>query len=457
MAHETGLIVIGGGLAGTEAAWQAAQAGIAVTLYEMRPRRMTPAHVSDRLAELVCSNSLGSDLPDRAPGLLKTELRTLGSLLIRCAEKAAVPAGGALAVDREVFAREVTGAIESHPLITLVREEVTTIPPTPCIIASGPLTADTLAGQIAVLAGQQSLYFYDAIAPIITADSIDLNIAYRANRYGRGDELSEDGGDYLNCPLNAEQYQAFVTALLEAPSEPIHQFEREDPHFFESCLPIEQMARRGEKALAFGPMRPAGLRDPRTGRWPHAVVQLRRDNVAGTLYNIVGFQTNLHYGDQERVLRMIPGLQNAEFVRLGEMHRNTFINSPTLLDPTLQYRTRPDLFFAGQITGVEGYAGNIATGLLAGLNAAQQLRGQPLITLPPTTMLGALCHYVTHAAPGNFQPMKANYGLLPALPEASRPHGKRERAEAYNARASADLAECLRAANFVQTADTISR
>ena len=455
MIHE--LTVIGGGLAGTEAAWQAAQAGIPVALYEMRPRRMTPAHVSDRLAELVCSNSLGSDLPDRAPGLLKTELRTLGSLLIRCAETAAVPAGGALAVDRELFAREVTAAIECHPLIRVVREEVTEIPSTPCIIASGPLTADALARQIAVLAGQESLYFYDAIAPIVTVDSVDMDIAYRANRYGKGDATSEDGGDYLNCPLNGDEYHAFVAALLEAPSEPIHQFEREDPHFFESCLPIEQMARRGEKALAFGPMRPAGLRDPKTGRWPYAVVQLRRDNVAGTLYNIVGFQTNMHYGDQERVLRMIPGLQNAEFVRLGEMHRNTFINAPTLLDATLQYRTRSDLFFAGQITGVEGYAGNIATGLLAGVNAARWLKGQPLITLPPTTMLGALCHYVTHAESDRFQPMKANYGLMPPLPDDARPHGKRDRAEAHNARASADLTECLDAANYAQTETSVMR
>ncbi|MHB8629370.1 MAG: methylenetetrahydrofolate--tRNA-(uracil(54)-C(5))-methyltransferase (FADH(2)-oxidizing) TrmFO [Aggregatilineales bacterium] len=433
------LIVIGGGLAGTEAAWQAAQAGIAVTLYEMRPHRKTPAHVTDRLAELVCSNSLGSDLPDRAPGLLKAELRRLGSLLIRCAEAAAVPAGGALAVDRDKFAQEVSSAIESHPLIRVVREEVTDIPSTPCIVATGPLTAPTLAGKIAALAGQEYLYFYDAIAPIVTGDSIDLSIAYRANRYGRGED---DGGDYVNCPMTREQYEQFVAALIEAPSEPIHQFEREDPHFFEGCLPIEQLARRGEKALAFGPMRPAGLTNPRTGRWPYAVVQLRQDNVAGTLYNVVGFQTNLHYGDQERVLRMIPGLQNAEFVRLGEMHRNTFINAPTLLLPTLQYRTRADLFFAGQITGVEGYAGNIATGLLAGLNAARLLHGQTPITLPPTTMLGALCHYVTHAEPGHFQPMKANYGLLP--PPETRAHSKHDRAEWANARAFADLEACLR-------------
>ncbi len=428
------LIVIGGGLAGTEAAWQAAQAGIRVALFEMRPRRMTPAHVTGNLAELVCSNSLGSDLPDRAPGLLKAELRRLGSLLLRCAEVAAVPAGGALAVDRERFAQEVTTAIEGHPLIRLVREEVDTIPQSPCIIATGPLTADALARDIAALAGQEYLFFYDAIAPVVTGESIDLTYAYRANRY---DKAGDSDGDYINCPLDRQQYERFVAELVAAESMPVHNFEREDPHFFEGCLPIEQLARRGEKSLAFGPMRPAGLTDPRTGRWPYAAVQLRQDNIAGTLYNIVGFQTNLRYGDQERILRMIPGLENAEFVRMGEMHRNTFINSPVLLAPTLQYKQRANLFFAGQITGVEGYAGNIATGLLAGINAARLLNGQPLWTLPQTTMLGGLCHYVTHAAPGNFQPMKANYGILPPLDERSR--GKRERAQAHTDRSLADL------------------
>jgi len=434
--HE--VTVIGGGLAGTEAAWQAAQAGLSVTLYEMRPQKKTPAHITGNLAELVCSNSLGSDLPDRAPGLLKNELRRLGSLLIRCAETAAVPAGGALAVDRERFAYEVTSALESHPLIQIVREEVTHIPPTPCIIASGPLTAEALASAIAGLAGQEYLYFYDAIAPIVSGDSIDMSIAYRASRYERGED---DEGDYINCPMNKDEYDQFVAALVQAPSQPIHQFEREDPHFFEGCLPIEQLARRGDKSLAFGPMRPVGLIDPRTGRRPYAVVQLRQDNIAGTLYNIIGFQTNLHYGDQERVLRMIPGLQNAEFERMGEMHRNTFINAPTLLEPTLQYRTRADLFFAGQITGVEGYAGNIATGLLAGVNMAHALKHEPLWTLPPTTMLGALCHYVTHAEAGHFQPMKANYGILPPLED--RPRGKRERAQAYSERSLNDLAAFL--------------
>lgn len=428
------LIVVGGGLAGTEAAWQAAESGIMTTLYEMRPRRSTPAHVTGNLAELVCSNSLGSDLPDRAPGLLKNELRRLNSLLIRCAEQAAVPAGGALAVDRERFAAAVTNAIENHPRIRLIREEVAAIPAQPCIIASGPLTADALAQDIARLAGQEYLYFYDAIAPVVSGESINLDVAFRASRYDRGED---EAGDYINCPMTREEYERFVEALLQAETIPLHDFEREDPKFFEGCLPIEQIARRGKDSLAFGPMRPVGLKDPRTGRRPYAVVQLRQDNLAGTLYNIVGFQTNLRYGDQERVLRLIPGLENAEFIRMGHMHRNTFINAPMLLEPTMQYRQRADLFFAGQITGVEGYVGNIGTGLLAGLNAARLLQGQPLITLPQTTMLGALCHYVTHAAPGDFQPMKANYGIMPPLDQP--PHSRRERAQAYSARALADL------------------
>jgi methylenetetrahydrofolate--tRNA-(uracil-5-)-methyltransferase len=428
------LIVIGGGLAGTEAAWQAAEAGLDVVLYEMRPQRTTPAHVTSNLAELVCSNSLGSDLPDRAPGLLKNELRRLNSLLIRSAEKASVPAGGALAVDRDRFADEVTTALENHPRIRIVRAEVTSIPTTPCIIASGPLTADALAREIAQLAGQEYLYFYDAIAPVVSGESINMDVAFKASRYGRGED---DEGDYINCPLNRDEYERLVEALLTAETIPLHDFEREDPRFFEGCLPVEQIAKRGKDSLAFGPMRPVGIRDPRTGRRPHAVLQLRQDNLAGTLYNMVGFQTNLRYGEQDRVFRLIPGLENAEFIRHGHMHRNTFINAPTLLYPTMQYRQRPDLFFAGQITGVEGYVGNIGTGLLAGINAARALRGEPLLTLPPTTMLGALCHYVTHAEPGDFQPMKANFGILPSLD--SPPRGKRERAQAYSARALADL------------------
>lgn len=434
----TELIVVGGGLAGTEAAFQAAEQGIKVSLYEMRPKRSTPAHRTGDLAELVCSNSLGSDLPDRAPGLLKNELRRMNSLLMRCAQKASVPAGGALAVDREKFAAEVLSALQNHPNITLIREEVLHIPDTPCVIASGPLTAESLAGDIARLVGQEYLYFYDAISPIVALDSINMEIAFRASRYGRGED---EQGDYLNCPLNREEYERFVDACLSAETYPLHDFEREDPRFFEGCLPIEQIAKRGRDSLAFGPMRPVGLRDPRTGKRPYAVVQLRQDNLAGTLYNIVGFQTNMRWGDQERVFRLIPGLENGEFLRFGQMHRNTFINSPTLLRSTLQHRERADLFFAGQITGIEGYVGNIGTGLLAGLNVARVLRGEEPLSLPQTTMLGALCWYVTHAEPKDFQPMKANYGILPSLD--SIPKGKRDRAAAYSARALADLEKYL--------------
>lgn len=432
--HTMEIAVVGGGLAGSEAAWQAAERGVRVTLYEMRPLRMTPAHVSDRLAELVCSNSLGSDLPDRAPGLLKAELRRLRSLVLACADETRVPAGGALAVDRERFAAEVTRRIEAHPRIRLVREEVTAIPDSPAVIATGPLTSDALAQAIAALAGQEHLYFYDALAPIVTADSIDMSVAFRASRYG-----GEDGGDYINCPMTEEEYARFVEALVAAERIPLRDFEREDAHFFEGCLPIEVLAARGRDALAFGPLRPVGLADPRTGKRPYAVVQLRQDNLAGTLYNLVGFQTNLKYGEQERVFRMIPGLEHAEFVRYGQMHRNTFINAPLLLDATMEFRQRRGLFFAGQITGVEGYVGSVASGWLAGVNAARFARGQSLLALPPTTMLGALCHYVSHADPATFQPMKANFGLLPPLEPPVR--DKRRRYQAYVARAMAALME----------------
>ncbi|MDX2160624.1 MAG: methylenetetrahydrofolate--tRNA-(uracil(54)-C(5))-methyltransferase (FADH(2)-oxidizing) TrmFO [bacterium] len=426
--------IIGGGLAGSEAAWQLAQRGFSVALYEMRPHKTTGAHVSNRLGELVCSNSFGSKLPDRASGLLKTELDRLGSLLLALAEKAALPAGGALAVDRELFAQAVTDALEQHPHIRVIREEVTHLPAAPTIVASGPLTSPALAADIARITGQEYLYFYDALAPIVTADSIDMNIAFRASRYGRGEE---DTGDYINCPLNKDEYDAFVTAVVNAERAALRDFEQEDDQFFEGCLPIEQIAARGHESLAFGPMRPVGLRDPRTGKRPYAVVQLRQDNLAGSLYNLVGFQTNIKWGEQETVLRLIPGLANAEFVRMGQMHRNTFINSPSLLYPTMQFRTRADLYFAGQITGVEGYMGNVATGLVAGLNMARMLQGKPAAILPPTTMLGALCHYVTHADPQHFQPMKANFGILPAL----EPHvkDKRQRYHAYVERALTDL------------------
>ena len=435
------LIVVGGGLAGSEAAWQAAQRGVAVTLYEMRPKVTTGAHVSDRLAELVCSNSLGSNLPDRAAGVLKAELRRMNSLLMQAADESAVPAGGALAVDRDVFAQKVTAALEAHPNITIVREEVTEIPAEPAIIASGPLTSNRLSHAIAELTGQEHLYFYDAIAPIVVADSIDMNICFRASRYGRGEQ---EEGDYINCPMNREEYDAFIEALVNAERIELHDFEKPvlesgagvragKGKFFEGCLPIEVLARRGHDALAFGPLRPVGLTDPRTGKRPYAVVQLRQDNLAGTLYNIVGFQTNLKFGEQRRVLRMIPGLGHAEFARYGQMHRNTFLFSPALLRPTLQFHNRDDLFFAGQITGVEGYVGNIATGLLAGWNAARVLQGQQPLVLPQETMLGALCHYITHASAADFQPMKANYGIVPPL--SRRIRNKRERYAAYARRA----------------------
>jgi methylenetetrahydrofolate--tRNA-(uracil-5-)-methyltransferase len=440
MIHQSELTIIGGGLAGTEAAWQEAQCGVTVCLYEMRPVRQTPAHGSDRLAELVCSNSLGSDLPDRAPGLLKTEIRRLNSLIMRAADEASVPAGGALAVDRDRFAEIVTRRIEAHPLIELRREEVTHIPPGPTIIATGPLTSDALAQEIAVLSGREYLYFYDAVSPIVEVDSVNMQIAFRASRYGRGEQ---EEGDYINCPFTEVEYYAFIQALRNAGRIELKQFEQEDQHFFEMCLPVEEIARRGDQALAFGPMRPVGLTDPRTGRRPYAVLQLRQDNLAGTLYNLVGFQTNLKWGEQRRVFRMIPGLEQAEFVRYGMMLRNTSLNAPTLLLPTLQFRHRDDLFFAGQITGVEGYVGNAATGLLAGLNAARLLRGQPPVTLPPTTMLGALCHYVTHAEPKDFQPMKANFGLMPPL--ASKVRSKPARYQAYVRRALQDLDETIEA------------
>jgi methylenetetrahydrofolate--tRNA-(uracil-5-)-methyltransferase len=432
------LIVIGGGLAGTEAAWQAAERGIGVALYEMRPQRNTPAHTTDQLAELICSNSLGSNLPDRASGLLKAELRLLNSLIMRAADETAVPAGGALAVDRDRFAQLVTERITSHPRIELRREEVKAIPLEPCIIASGPLTADDLARDIARLTGQQHLYFYDAIAPIVEAGSLDMTIAFRQSRYERGAE-QQAAGDYLNCPFTKEEYDTFVDALVAAERIELRDFEREDAKFFEGCLPIEVLARRGHDALAFGPMKPIGLRDPRTGKRPYAVVQLRQDNLAGTLYNIVGFQTNLKWPEQKRVFRLVPGLANAEFLRYGMMHRNTFINSPALLHPTMQFRARADLFFAGQITGVEGYIGNAASGLVAGLNVARLLQGEPLIEFPATTMVGALCHYVTHADPKDFQPMKANYGILPQLDASSTPRGKRERYRAFSERALAEV------------------
>lgn len=438
------ITIIGGGLAGSEAAWQAARRGAQVKLYEMRPRRMTPAHTTGELAELVCSNSLGSNFVNRAPGLLKEELRRLGSLIIRVADEHSLPAGSALAVDREGFAAAVTARIEADPHIELIREEVTALPePTPgqaVVLASGPLTSPNLTEAIQALTGRDTLYFYDAIAPIVELESIDMTIAFRASRYGRGER---EAGDYINCPMTQSEYDAFYEALTHAERIALRDFERDDPNFFEGCLPVEVLAARGKKALAYGPLRPVGLRDPRTGQRPHAVVQLRQDNAAGTLYNLVGFQTNLKYGEQDRVLRMIPGLAEAEFVRYGSMHRNTYVNAPALLAPTLQLRRRQDLFFAGQIAGLEGYAGNIAGGWLAGVNAARHLQSSPPLTLPQETMAGALMHYITHADPQDFQPMKANFGLVPPL--ATRIRGKRARAEARAERALASLAEWLKA------------
>jgi methylenetetrahydrofolate--tRNA-(uracil-5-)-methyltransferase len=440
-------MVIGGGLAGSEAAWQAAQRDIKVTLYEMRPALQTGAHQTQDLAELVCSNSLGSNLPDRASGLLKNEARLLGSMLLECAEQASLPAGGALAVDRDLFARLVTGRVEGHPNIHVVREEVKEIPASPVIVASGPLTSPALSASLAELSGTDHLFFFDAIAPVIHADSINMAIAFRASRYAEG---GQEEGDYINCPFTKDEYYAFVDALLHAERIELRSFEEairsgvKAGRFFEGCLPVEIIAERGLDSLAFGPMRPVGLRDPRTGKRPYAVVQLRQDNLAGSLYNLVGFQTNLKFPEQKRVLRMIPGLAHAEFLRYGQMHRNTFIASPKLLRPTLQHIRRDDLFFAGQITGVEGYMGNIATGLLAGVNASRVMSGEQPVELPQTSMLGALCHYITHADLKDFQPMKANFGILPPMDFPPKT-GKRERGELYAKRALADLQQGLTA------------
>ena len=411
--------IIGGGLAGSDAAWQAARLGVPVRLYEMRPRRPTPVHRTDRLAELVCTNSLRGDGLEHAPGLLKAEMERLGSLIVRSARAHAVPAGKALAVDREGFAAAVTAALHEHPLIEVVREEITEIPEQgPVIIATGPLTSDALAAAVARFTGEEYLAFYDAAAPIVTYDSIDLRRVFRASRY-------EDGaGDYLNCPLTREEYERFREALLTAERAERHEFEADAP-FFEGCVPVEELARRGPDVLRYGPLKPVGLKDPRTGREPYAVVQLRQDDAAATLYNMVGFQTSLRWGEQKRVFRMIPGLEEAVFVRYGVMHRNTFINSPRILRPTLQTRRRGDLFFAGQITGVEGYIESAATGILAGINAARLVRGEAPLELPPETAIGALCRYITATNPDHFQPMNITFGLLP--PPAERIRSRRER------------------------------
>ncbi|HZP44726.1 MAG TPA: methylenetetrahydrofolate--tRNA-(uracil(54)-C(5))-methyltransferase (FADH(2)-oxidizing) TrmFO [Candidatus Binataceae bacterium] len=417
MSTKTPVSVIGAGLAGSEAAWQLALRGIPVRLHEMRPKRMTEAHRTGLFGELVCSNSLRSASFETAVGVLKEEMRRLGSLVIRAADATAVPAGSALAVDRETFATALTRALEDCGNVEIVREEALSIPEGPTIIATGPLTSAALAEALNRLIGSSKLYFYDAIAPIVAAESIDMNVAFRASRYGKG------GEDYINCPLDEAQYEAFVAAVLAAEKVALHPFER--PVYFEGCMPIEELARRGPRTLAFGPMRPVGLHDPRSGRRPFAVVQLRQDDRAGRLYNMVGFQTKMTYPEQRRVLRMIPGLERAEFVRLGSLHRNTFIDSPRLLRPTLQLQARDDLFLAGQMIGVEGYVESAAMGLLAALNVARLIHGRPLIVPPVETALGALVAYITDPARRDFQPMNANYGLMPELAESVRGREKK--------------------------------
>ncbi|MBA1333842.1 MAG: Methylenetetrahydrofolate--tRNA-(uracil-5-)-methyltransferase TrmFO [Firmicutes bacterium] len=409
--------VIGGGLAGSEAAWQLAARGIKVKLYEMRPQRQTPAHHTGYLAELVCSNSLRSDDLENAAGLLKEELRKLGSLVIGCADRNRVPAGSALAVDRQGFAEQVTRMIEENSNISVVREEVTAIKEGRVIIATGPLTSDALSDAIKEKVGTDYLYFYDAAAPIVTSESIDYDKVFRASRYGKG------GDHYINCPFTEEEYDNFVYELVNAETHPVKEFET--LKVFEGCMPIEVMARRGRDTLLYGPLKPVGLSDPRTGKPPYAVVQLRQDNLEGTLYNLVGFQTNLKWGEQKRVFGKIPGLEQAEFVRFGVMHRNTFINSPRVLLPTQQMKQDPNIMFAGQITGVEGYIESTASGLAAGINMARIVKDEKPVIFPLETAIGSLLGYISRNDSGSFQPMNINFGLLPPLKERIR--NKRER------------------------------
>jgi methylenetetrahydrofolate--tRNA-(uracil-5-)-methyltransferase len=421
--------IIGGGLAGSEAAWQAANRGVRVVLHEMRPVRPTAVHKTDRLAELVCSNSFRGDKLDNAVGLLKAEMRRLGSLVMQAADEARVPAGAALAVDRERFADKVSDTLQHHPLVTIERAEVSCIPSpdgVASIVATGPLTSDALSAEIAAFVGSDHLYFYDAISPIVLADTLDHSKIFRASRWDRslrGGDAPADAtatdlasGDYLNCPLTRDEYERFHDAVISAESATVHDFDRE--RFFEGCLPIEVMAHRGRDTLRFGPMKPVGLIDPRTGRQPYAVVQLRQDNLAGDHYSLVGFQTQLKWGEQARVLRLIPGLEHAEFVRFGMVHRNTYINGPTVLLPTWQTRLRTDLFFAGQVSGVEGYVESAASGLLAGWNAASLALGESPISAPRSTALGALAYYVSHADPRHYEPTNITFGILPPLESA---------------------------------------
>lgn len=429
--RERRIIIVGGGLAGSEAAWQAARRGARVDLFEMRPVRSTPVHRTPLLAELVCSNSLKSNLMDTASGLLKEEMRRLDSLVIAVADRVKVPAGGALAVDRDRFAAGITEALQDLPNVRIVREEVRAVPGDgPCILATGPLASDAIAASIASFTGARYLYFYDAISPIVEADTIDRSRVFSASRYGKG------GDDYLNCPLSAEGYDGFYRALLEASEAPTHEFEK-GIQYFEGCLPIEEMARRGRETLLFGPMKPVGLVDPRTGRQPFAVVQLRQDTLAADFYSMVGFQNHLKFGEQVRIFRMIPGLERAEFPRLGQVHRNSYINAPAILLPTFQARRRRDLFFAGQISGVEGYLESAASGLLAGINAARLAEGQPPTIFPATTALGALSHYISASDPANYQPTNIAFGLLPPLDREIR--DKRARKAALVKRALEDL------------------
>ena len=423
--------VIGAGLAGCEAAWQLASRGIRVTLIDMKPERFTPAHHSAGFAELVCSNSLRSDQLTNAVGLLKEEMRQLGSLILRAADATRVPAGGALAVDREAFSKYVTDAVENHPLITVERREVTQLPTENAVIATGPLTSDALAEEIAKLPGLSTLNFYDAAAPIVSGESLDMSRVFRAGRYGRGD-------DYLNCPMNREEYEAFYQALLTAEKAEVHGFDGKQ--VFEGCMPIEVMASRGEMVMAFGPMKPVGLVDPRTGREPYAAVQLRAENAEGTMYNLVGFQTRLKWGEQKRVFSMIPGLENAEFLRYGVMHRNTFLHSPGFLDANYQMIARPGVYFAGQMTGVEGYVESASSGMVAGISLARQLLGMEPVDFTQRTAIGALAHHVAHAS-GDFQPMNANFGLI--APFEKRIRNKQERYGQIAARAL-DTIEALR-------------
>jgi methylenetetrahydrofolate--tRNA-(uracil-5-)-methyltransferase len=452
--------IIGGGLAGSEAAWQAASRGVAVTLHEMRPVRPTAVHKTDRLAELVCSNSFRGDKLDNAVGLLKEEMRRLGSLVMRAADESRVPAGAALAVDRDRFAQAITDTLTAHPLVSIVREEITSIPASsesdPIIVATGPLTSEALSAEIAALVGSDHLYFYDAISPIVLAESIDRTKVFRASRWDRslGARLKPDAtcpvtatsdggvrvqadseGDYLNCPFTREEYERFYDALATAESATVHDFDKE--RFFEGCLPIEVMAHRGRDTLRFGPMKPVGLVDPNTGREPYAVVQLRQDNLAGDHFSLVGFQTQIKWGEQARVLRLIPGLEQAEFVRFGMVHRNTYVNGPNVLDATWRVRRRPTLFFAGQMSGVEGYVESAASGLVAGLNAAAMAKGEPLVAPPRTTAIGALAYYVSHADPRHYEPSNITFGIMPPLPSA--PRGKLEKKLAIANRALADL------------------